>query len=77
MRQQLVLGQPLRWAGRHVHDGDAGAGGHPFGQVGVVAPRVDVDLVAEPGETEGQLGHVHVLSPGVRLAEGGERAGVF
>ena len=77
VRQQLVLGQALRRAGRNVHHRDAGAGRHPFGQVGVVAPGVDVDLVAQPGQTEGQFGHVHVLPPSVRLAEGGERAGVF
>lgn len=77
VREEFVLGDRLGRSGRDVLDDGAAGQRHPLGQRGRVAPGVDGDLVAAPGQLLRQARHVHVLASGVGAAERGERARVL
>jgi hypothetical protein len=76
-RQQGVFRDRLGGAGIHVHDVDAVARGHAFGQLGVVAPGVHLDGVTGPRQLAGQCRDVDVLTARIRPADRGEGAGVL
>jgi hypothetical protein len=76
-RQQLFLADELRRTGRNVHHAHARLHLDDAGQVGRVAPREDIDRVAEPREMARDVRDVDVLASAVDAARCRQRRRVF